>query len=263
MTRIVWDAVGSRRYETGVDRGVLYVDGVGTPWNGIVSVDERTSGGDVQPYYIDGRKYMNRLTAEEYGVVLTAYSSPIQFDACDGSLQYASAGIRVTQQRRKSFGLSYRTMLGSDTQPNRGYRIHIVYNAMAEPAGRAFQTIGSETDPLNLSWEIATKPKIIPGMRPSAHITIDSTEVDPQGLEAIENILYGDAEYGPRLIEPQEIVDIFTHPFDFTVTENVDGTYTISGPLANVEMLSPSTYEITRDTVVILDPDTAEISSDL
>lgn len=263
MTRVVWDAVGTRRYETGVDRGVLYVDSVGVPWNGLISVNERAIGGETKSYYIDGRKYMNRPMPEEYEAVLTAYSSPTLFDACDGTLQFASAGVRVTQQRRKPFGLTYRTMIGNDISQSSGYRIHIVYNATAEPAQRDFKTVSSDVDPLNLSWELTTKPKIIPGSRPSAHIVIDSTEVDPQGLEAIENVLYGDAEYAPRLIEPQEIIDIFSHPFDFTVTENVDGTYTIAGPLANVEMLSATTYQITRDTVVILGPDTAEISSDL
>lgn len=262
MTRIVWDEVGSRRYETGVDRGVLYVDGVGTPWNGLISVNENNSGGEARARYVDGVKYSNRSLSEEFEATVTAFSSPVQFDACDGSLQFAAPGVKATQQRRKPFALSYRTMQGNDLSSNRGYRIHIVYNALAEPTPRGFQTIGSEVDPLNLTWNLTTRPKRLPGLKPGAHIVIDSTEVVPEGLKAIEDILYGDENYGPRLLEPQEIIDIFTSPFEFIVTANMDGTYTIGGPPSNVHMLTTTTYEVTHAGVTILDSETAEISSD-
>jgi hypothetical protein len=263
MTRIIWDEVGKRRYETGVDRGVLYVDNVGVPWNGLISVDESPSGGDTVPYYMDGEKYLALGKPEEFEATINAYYSPLQFDLCDGAAQFAAPGIRVTQQRRKSFGLCYRTRLGTDTAgTDFGYVLHVVYNARAEPTQRNYRTLGSTADPLSLSWNLTTKPMKMSGVRNAAHITINSTEVDPAGLEAIEDVLYGDADYAPRLITPQEIVDIFLHPFEFTVTENGDGTYTIAGPLAAVENLGNGTFRIENDTVVILDPDTAEISSD-
>lgn len=263
MTRIIWDEVGGRRYEAGVDRGVLYVDGAGVPWNGLISVEQSSTGGDTRAHYMDGYNYLSTSESEEFEAAISAFYSPKQFDACDGTLQFATAGIAVTQQRRKPFGLTYRTKIGNYVAgTDFGYKIHIIYNARAEPSQRSYNTLSDDVDPLALSWNLKTKPKRIPGMRPSAHIIIDSTEVDPEGLAVIENILYGDADYAPRLIEPSEIVEIFSHPFDFTVTENEDGTYTIAGPLSAVEDMGGGLYEITRDTVVILDPDTAEISSD-
>lgn len=263
MTRIIWDEVGKRRYESGVDRGVLYVDNAGVPWNGLISVNEAPTGGAAIPYYMDGEKYLVSGKPEEFEATIAAYYSPQQFDACDGSLQFGAPGIVASQQRRKPFGLCYRTKIGSDTGgQDFGYTIHIIYNARAEPTQRNYRTLGDTVDPLALSWSLTTKPVKLPGLRSAAHISIDSTAVDPQGLEAIENVLYGDADYAPRLITPQEIIDIFQHPFDFTVTANLDGTYTIAGPLANVEPLGGGLYKIENDTVVILDPDTAEISSD-
>lgn len=263
MTRIIWDEVGKRRYETGVDRGVLYVDNAGVPWNGLISVEESPSGGEAVPYYMDGEKYLVLGKPEEFEATISAYYSPPQFDLCDGAIQFAAPGISVSQQRRKTFGLCYRTKIGNDIAgQDFGYIIHIVYNARAEPVQRNYRTIGDSAEPLALAWSLTTKPVKMSGVRNAAHISIDSTLVDPQGLEAIENVLYGDEDYAPRLITPQEIIDIFQHPFDFTVTENMDGTYTISGPLANVEDLGGGLFKIENDTVVILDPDTAEISSD-
>ncbi len=262
MTRVVWDSASDRFYELGVDRGVLYVDGVGVPWNGLVSVDEAPSGGESRPYYQDGLKYMIRSSPEEYAASLSAFFSPPEFDKCDGTLDYVP-GVRVTNQRRKPFGLTYRTRIGSDTGgPSYGHKIHIVYNATAQPSNRSYRTLGAEVEPVTLSWDISTRPAIFPGKRPTAHLVIDTTAVDPQGLAAIEDILYGSEDNMPRLITPEEIVEIFVHPFDFTVTANPDGTYLLSGPADSIEMVDANTYEITRDTVVILDADTAQISSD-
>lgn len=262
MTRIIWDEVGKRRYETGIDRGVLYVDGAGVPWNGLISVDESPTGGDSVPYYMDGEKYLVLGRPEEFEATISAYFSPAEFDVCDGAVQFAAPGIRVTQQRRKMFGLSYRTKIGSATDPDLGYILHIVYNARAEPTQKNYKTLGDTADPLALAWNLTTKPIKMSGVKNAAHISIDSTSIDPDGLQAIEDVLYGDADYPPRLITPQEIIDIFSHPFDFTVTDNGDGTFTIAGPLASVENLGDGTFSIENDTVIILDSDTAEISSD-
>lgn len=261
MTRVIWDKVGERSFETGVDRGILYIDGVGVPWNGLVSVDEAPTGGESRGYYMDGSKYLNRSMPEEFEASISAFFSPPEFDVCDGSAPFVP-GIRVTQQRRKRFALSYRTKIGNDVSSEHGYKIHIIYNAKASPTQRGYGTTSAEQEAMVLSWGITTKPVTFPGMAPSAHIIIDTTQAPAAAVEVIEDILYGDADHAPRLLEPTEIASLFVHPFDFTVTENPDGTYTISGPANSIQMQDPNRYKITRNTVVILTADTAEIASD-
>lgn len=264
MTRLVWNQIGDRKFEMGVDRGVLYIDGVGIPWNGLVSVDESPSGGEARPYYMDGVKYLNRPMKEEFEATINAFVSPYEFDQCDGTAQFVT-GVYVTQQRRKPFALTYRTRIGNDLDGvDHGYKIHIIYNALASPTQRSYGTATETVDPTLLSWGITTKPIAFSGMRPSSHIIINTTTAPPAAVELMEDILYGDADHAPRLLTPEEIASLFVDPFDFTVTENLDGTYTISGPANSVEMLDANKYKITRDTVVTImgETDVATISSD-
>lgn len=191
MTRLVWDTPGERLYENGVDRGVLYIDYVGVAWPGLVSVSESPSGGEPRPYYIDGQKFMNLATAEEYEATINALSSPAEFNECEGMLGIQN-GLFATQQRRKTFGLSYRTMIGSDTDPDLGYKLHIVYHALAAPAERTNNTINQSAEPTSLSWHITSMPDPgIAGIKPTAHFVIDSRFTSSTLLSDTEDMLYG------------------------------------------------------------------------
>lgn len=211
MTRLIWGADGERFFEAGVDRGVLYMAGIpGVPWNGLKAVSESPSGGSPEPYYIDGMKYANVATAEEFNATLEAYSSPIEFAACDGSLQLA-AGLFATQQPRKSFGLSYRTTVGDDISGlGGGHKIHLVYNALASPSGRSNNSMGQEVDPLGLSWNISTRPPIATGYKATAHLVIETRELDPTVLLELEDALYGNLATTPSLPTQAEIIALLS-----------------------------------------------------
>lgn len=210
MTQLVWDTVGERFYETGVDRGVLYLDNAGFSWSGLISVQENSSGGDPQPYYVDGYKYVNLASSEEFEATIEAYSAPQEFGVCDGTVEIYN-GLSVTQQRRKSFGLSYRTMIGNDVDgPDHGYKIHIVYNALAAPSERSNQTIKEAPEPTTLSWAITTTPPRLTALKPSAHFVIDSRRTDPGVLSDLEDILYGTLSTDPDFPTPEELVELFS-----------------------------------------------------
>lgn len=211
MARLVWGVAGSRGYETGVDRGVLYPpnSAIGVPWNGLTSVDEKPSGGEPQPFYLDGVKYLQIANGEEFAATLSAYSSPIEFGPCDGTSNIY-AGLFITQQPRKQFGLTYRSLRGNDVnEAGYGYKIHLVYNALAKPSTRSNSSIADTTEVMELSWDISTIPPAITGFKPSAHLVIDSVSTDPAHLTAIENILYGSDADNPRLPDVSEILTIF------------------------------------------------------
>lgn len=261
MARLIWSAVGERFYEAGVDRGVLYVDGVGTPWSGLVSVDEAPTGGDANPYYLDGVKYLNLSKREEYQATLNAFFSPPEFDACDG-VGTVRQGLFATQQRRKSFGLSYRSGIGNDVNGvDHGYKIHILYNALATPTQRRHNTMSSSVQPAALSWKITTKAIPVPDMMPSSHLVIDTREAPPSMVALLEDILYGNELNAPRLPDPEEVAALFEDPTSFTVTDLGSGLFEIEGSNLAVQLISSGVYEITYDTVVALDEDRAQISS--
>jgi hypothetical protein len=209
VTKIVWDAVGTRRYEVGVDRGVLYTNDTGVPWSGLVAVKESHAGGESRAYYVDGVRYANRITFEEFEATIDAYTYPEEFSACDGS-KSLSNGLFVRQQRRKPFGFSYRTLVGDDVLGlDRGYKIHLVYNALAEPVDREHSTLSDNISPFLFSWKIVTKPPIL-NFVPTAHFIIDSRSTPDGLLSSIENILYGTPELPPRLPLADELVYLFT-----------------------------------------------------
>ena len=218
MAKIEWDKTGERLYETGVKNGVLYVQeggtyGKGVAWNGLTAVTESPSGAEATPLYADDIKYLNLLSTEEFGATIEAYTYPDEFAACDGSAALAD-GVMIGQQARKTFGLCYRTTIGNDTNGNDyGYKLHIIYGALAAPSEKAYATINDSPEAITFSWEVTTTPVNVTGAKPTASITIDSTKADPDKLAALEDILYGkDGEPGnePRLPLPDEIKTLMT-----------------------------------------------------
>jgi hypothetical protein len=209
--QLVWNAVGERTFEVGVDHGVLYIDGIdGVAWNGLISVNESPSGGDVTPYYVDGIKYLNVAAAEEFEATVEAYTYPDEFGVCDGTAPVKN-GLFATQQPKKSFGLSYRTKIGNDVDgADHAYKIHLVYKAMAAPSDRQHHSMSDSIDPFNFSWKIVTKPPTFIGYKPTAHFVIDSREVPSDLMNQISDILYGTADTAPRLPSVPELLFIFT-----------------------------------------------------
>lgn len=217
MAKLQWDAAGSRIFETGVDRGVLYVLDTlgytaGVPWNGLTAVTESPSGAEPNPLYADNMKYLNIFSAEEFGATLEAYTIPDAFGVCDGSADIAE-GVSIGQQNRKMFGLSYRTKVGNDIAgQDFGYKIHLIYGAQAAPSERAYNTINDSPEAITFSWELSTTPVNVPGFKPTSLLTIDSTKADALRLADFESILYGsDGAPGSdaRLPLPAEVIALF------------------------------------------------------
>lgn len=212
--KLIWDKQGERFYETGISHGVLYkldedneyVDGV--VWNGLTAVTESPSGAEPEKLYADNIPYLTLMSAEELSVSIEAYSSPVEFDECDGIAELAT-GILIGQQPRKKFGLSYRTVIGNDTdQDNYGYKIHLLYGGLASPSEKNYSTISDSPEAMALSWEVSTTPVEVTGYKPTALLTIDSTLVSADKLAALEEVLYGTEEDEPRLPLPSEVVTL-------------------------------------------------------
>lgn len=212
MSKLVWDNVGERLYETGVKNGVLYVYdaknkkyGTGVAWNGLTAVTESPSGAEATALYADDIKYLNLMSTEEFGATIEAYTYPEEFGACDGSANLVD-GISIGQQKRSTFGLCYRTTLGNDTDANDyGYKLHIIYGCLAAPSEKAYATINDSPEAITFSWEVTTTPVAVEGFKPTACITIDSTKVDAELLKAIEDKLYGTEAEEATLLLPDEI----------------------------------------------------------
>ena len=220
MAKLVWDNTGERFYETGVKKGVLYpvVNGAypkGVAWNGLTAVTESPSGAEANPIYADDIKYLELRSAEEFGATVEAYTYPDEFALCDGSASIAT-GVTIGQQPRKPFGLCYQTIIGNDVDMDaHGYKLHIIYNAMASPSERAYQTVNDSPEAVTFSWEMTTTPIAVnDDYKPTACLTIDSTKADATKLKALEDILYGTDGTGggegtePRLPLPAEIITL-------------------------------------------------------
>ena len=216
MSKIVWDQTGERLYETGVKRGVLYVqDSGGTypkgvAWNGLTAVTESPSGAEATPLYADDIKYLNLISTEELGGTIEAYTYPDEFAECDGSASIAT-GVYIGQQPRKTFGMCYTTTVGNDVDSNaHGYKLHLIYGALASPSEKAYSTINDSPEAITFSWEFSTTPVNVTGFKPTANIVIDSTKATPEKLAALEKILYGDTDVEPRLPLPNEVAQVMT-----------------------------------------------------
>lgn len=213
--RIVWDESGKRIYETGVDRGVLYPRAPeagyenGVAWNGLITVSENPTGAEPTPMYADNIKYLNLMSVEEFEASIEAYTYPKEFEVCDGSAELAP-GVNIGQQDRTTFGLCYRTMLGNDVEgTNYGYKLHLIYGALASPTEKSYETINDTPDAIAFSWDVTTTPMPVTGHKPTASLTVDSTLVDDDKMAELEAILYGDTDE-PRLPTPDEVLEIVT-----------------------------------------------------
>ncbi len=226
MSRVQWDKVGEREFETGVDHGVLYLPdntgayATGVAWNGLTTVTESPSGAESNKQYADNIPYLNLVSAEEFGATIEAFTYPDEFAQFDGDAQ-PKTGVYVGQQSRKSFGLSYRTLKGNDLEgTDYGYKLHLVYGAQAAPSEKSRATVNDSPEAITFSWEITTTPVAVTDLKPSAHIVIDSTKVDPAELAELEAILYGTnanaaatpptTDEEPRLPSPDEVIGLFT-----------------------------------------------------
>lgn len=257
MSALVWDQVGDRFYETGVDRGVLYPqDGtgaypLGVAWNGLTAVTESPSGAEPTDFWADNLKYASVRAAETFGATIEAYTYPDEFSVCDGSAELAE-GVLIGQQTRQAFGFSYRTSVGNDTisDSDEGYKLHIIYNATASPTEKAYATINDSPEAITFSWELATTPVTVTGHKPTATIVIDSLKVNAAKLSALELILYGTTGVAPRLPLPDEIASlmlgdsvvptdpsfvagtgVLTIPTKVGVVYSVNGVVTVAGPM--------------------------------
>ena len=210
MTKLNWDVQGERYYETGVSKGVLYTfkEGKyskGVAWNGLTAVTESPSGAEPTPLYADNIKYLNLLSNEEFAATVEAYTYPDEFAECDGSSELAT-GVSVGQQKRIPFGMSYVTKLGNDTDgQDYGYKIHLIYGALAKPSQKTYATINDNPEAITFSWELSTTPVAVPNLKPTACITIDSTKVGSDKLKKIEDKLYGTESEEATLPTPTEL----------------------------------------------------------
>ena len=221
MVAITWDGVGQRFYETGLEQGALYVVGSdnkygkGVGWNGLIKVSESPDGADVTPIFANNKTYLNMVAKENFKGSISAYTYPDEWEACDGSAAPKGSngalikGFRVRQQTRSTFGLVYKTLIGNDTQgTDAGYVLHLVYGATASPSSKDNNTVNDSPEALELSWEFSTVPVNIPGMKPAAHIELDSRDIPKEKLTKLEEVLYGSASTEPNLPLPTEVFAI-------------------------------------------------------
>ena len=210
MAVLTWDQTGEKLYETGVQKGVLYpmdgaVYGKGVAWNGLTAVNETPSGAESTKLYADDIKYLDIRSAEEFGATIEAYSSPEEFDACDGTAELAD-GVNIGQQNRKGFGFCYRSTIGNDTEYNNyGYKLHIIYGLTASPSERSYSTVNDSPEAATLSWEVSSTPVNVAGFKPTSIITINSKKINAEALKEIEDALYGTASEEPKILLPDEI----------------------------------------------------------
>jgi len=214
MSKLVWDKIGERFYETGTKMGVLYpmennAYPKGEAWNGLTAVTESPSGAEPSAYYADDIKYLNLMSAEEFGGTIEAYTYPDGFKACNGEAELAP-GVSIGQQSRKVFGMCYRTILGNDTEGNDfAYKLHLVYGAQVSPSEKGYTSVNESPEPITMSWEFTTTPVSVEGHKATSILTIDSRNVDAEKLAALEAILYGSESEEARLPLPDEVAELF------------------------------------------------------
>lgn len=271
MAPLTWDQVGERKFETGIDRGVLYIPDAGgayidgVAWSGLVTVTEKPTGATPNKKYADNIPYLNLYSAEEFGATIEAITYPDEFAQFDG-LAIPIPGLAIGQQTRRSFGLCYRTRVGNDIAGiDYGYKLHLVYGCTASPSEKGYGTVNDTPDTIAFSWDLTTQPVMVPGHKPSAILTLNSTELNAAALADLEDILYGTAAIDPSLPLPGAIIAMFTgtvvevapavpafNQATNTITiPNVAGvTYYIAGaPVAAGPVV------ITEDTLVQARPD--------
>ena len=260
MSQLVWDAPGDRRYETGLDRGVLFLPGTnGIPWNGLTEVSDAPDGGEVTSYWLDGVKYLDSIGAEDYKAAVSAFTYPDEFEIYQG-LGVVQQGLFATAQpHSQCFSFSYRTKVGNDIDgENHAYRIHIIMNVKVAPLSRVHKTSNS-SDLDAFQWDLVAVPIHIPGMKPTAHLIIDSRTTDSQTLQSIEAVLYGTDDIVSHLPTIENLINLLVQDGTISITDNGDGTWTAIGPNEFFSMLDDKTFQITNANTTYLDPDTYSI----
>lgn len=213
MAKLTWDKTGQRVFETGVDHGVLYpytgengAPVAGVPWNGLTTVTESPDGAEASPQYADNIKYLNLISAEEFGATIECFAYPPEFAVCNGEAEVAK-GVTIGQQPRKKFGFCYRTKIGNDQDgQDHGYKLHIIWGATASPSEKAFATVNDSPEPISFSFDISTEMQDVSGFSPTATMTIDSTKTDKTKLKSLEDLLYGTENQEAKLPTPDEVV---------------------------------------------------------
>lgn len=255
MAVLEWDRSGDRVYQTGVDKGVLYLkDGRVIPWNGLTSIDD-SNNAEVKSYYLDGVKILDHVTPGDFSAKLSAFTYPDEFDEVIGAPQIAP-GLNFYEQRSKSFNLSYRTRIGTDLDENHGYKIHLLYNVMAVPDSHTFESIQENISAPEFSWSLSGMPPIgtIDGIRPTAHVSIDSSTSPPEFLQQIEDALYGTDTTPPRFPTILELRLIFGDVGGLYIIDNGDGTWTaIDSSGAFISMLDSETFQIDHANATFVD----------
>ena len=254
--KLVWDKTGERFYETGVRHGVLYVQNAtgnypkGVVWNGLTNVTESPSGAEANAQYADDIKYLNLMSAEEFGATVEAFTYPEEWAECDGSAIVAP-GVTIGQQARKSFGMSYRTQIGNDVNDELGYKLHLIYGAKASPSEKAYQTINDSPEAINFSWELTTTPVNVEvegkNYKPTAILTIDSTKTDAAKLAALEDVLYGTDETDARLPLPAEVIALIGEED----VAPVEPTYSVVTPEGTENPAALGWYELVEGNYVL------------
>jgi hypothetical protein len=256
MTAITWDKIGSKQFETGVDHAVLYLsDGTAVPWNGLTGIIENESRVE-KSYYLDGRKYLDVQTPGDFAATLKAITYPEEFGYINGDADFID-GITLKDQPVQPFSLSYQTRTGSDNDLDAtGYKIHVIFQVMALPTDKDYETLGSVVAPLEFSWVLSSTPSLLAGRRPTAHIVIDSTKTEEFVLAKIEAILYGSDTVNPSLTDLQTLLDAAQTVVTLTVTDNGDGTFSITGPDEYFSMLTGEEFQVIDIDATFFDADT-------
>jgi hypothetical protein len=262
MTTLVWDETGKHFYEAAVSKGVFYdSSGVGTSWNGLTSIEENVSNA-VQPIYFDGIKFNDIVTNGDFSGILRAWTYPDEFLPYEGIME-EQAGFFVTDQPVSRFGLSYQTKIGNDIDGlEHGYKIHLLYGLTALPSQKTYQTLSQSISPVEFEWAVTGIPQYIENYRPTVHVIFDSTKLDQWLLEDLEGIIYGD-EDSDAYLPPLKGLATFIRKWDrLIITDHGDGTWSAESPREeDIIMIDETTFQITADTAVYLDPDTYTISS--
>lgn len=262
MTALVWDQIGDRRYQVGVDRGVLGLsDGTAIPWNGIIGVEESPNA-ELKSFYMDGTKYLDELTPGEFSAKLKAYTYPDEFEQFNG-ISSPGSGLSFFEQPYRRFNLSYRTKIGDDEDADRGYKIHFLYNLKANPDTQAYQTeTDSSAQPVEFSWNITGTPTRIQEYRPMVHVEVNSTTIDPDILADIEAIIYGTDEDDARFPDMDELAGFFGYLGNLIITDHGDGTWSARGQEGHyITMVDATTFSIDNVDATYEDANTYVVSS--
>lgn len=262
MAKLAWDKTGERVYQSGIDRGVLYLnDGRAFPWNGLTSVEDGSEK-EISSYYMDGVKYLEKISPGDFSGKVKAFTYPDEFEPMNG-VETVSPGLLFYDQPPEDFCLSYRTKIGNDVSDTEfGYKIHLLYNLVVNPDASTFETLADPIKPVEFTWSISGSPPPLAGHRPTVHIAIDSTSFDPEFLQTLEEILYGTDTTNPRLPSIQEIADFVKSYGVLIIVDNGDGTWTaIDQSNEYITMTDPTTFRIDNADAVYLDVSTYQIST--